>query len=242
MNNNHYANPALANNAAAISEENARFMAGVYRWMTVGILLTALISSFIGSNPDLVYTVMTNKVLFWGLIIAQFGSVIYLSTSINKMSAMTASIVYLVYSCLTGVTLSVVFVAYTGASIQSAFFTTVFSFAGLSIFGYVTKRDLGPIGTFCHMALWGLIGFSLLSFFFPSLMSGSMSTVYSIGGIAIFAGLTAYDTQKIKQMNILGNEGTEENRKETIMGALTLYLDFINLFLFILRFTGDRRK
>jgi hypothetical protein len=119
---------------------------------------------------------------------------------------------------------------------------TAFSFAGLSAFGYVTKKDLGPIGTFCHMGLWGLIGFSLLSFIFPSIMGSTAQTVYSLCGIVIFAGLTAYDTQKIKAMNVLGNEGTSEDHKETIYGALKLYLDFINLFLMILRLMGNRRK
>jgi len=237
MNNTQY-----APNSIAISEENARFMTGVYRWMTFGILITGFISYFIGTSPTLVGTIITNKFLFFGLIIAQFGAVIYLSAGIRKMSAWRATIVYLLYSALTGTTLSVIFQAYTSDSIQSAFFTTAFSFAGLSAFGYFTKRDLGPIGTFCGMALWGLIGFGILSMFFPGMMAGRGSMLYSIFGIVIFAGLTAYDTQKIKNMNIIGNEGTDEDHKETIMGALTLYLDFINLFLMILRLMGGRRR
>lgn len=226
----------------SISEENARFMSGVYRWMCLGILTTATISAMIGLNPEWAYAIAGNKIIFYGLIIAQLGSVIYLSARIAKMAAVTATIIFLLYAALTGTTLSVIFLIYTQASIQSAFFTTAFSFAGLSAFGYFTKRDLGPLGTFCHMGLWGIIGFALLSFFFPSMMGGTASMVYGMAGILIFAGLTAYDTQKIKAMNIIGNEGTEEDHKETILGALKLYLDFINLFLFILRFTGDRRR
>ena len=140
-----------------------------------------------------------------------------------------------------GTTLSTIFLVYEMGSIQGAFFCTSAAFAGLSFFGLVTKRDLGPIGTFCHMALWGLIAFGLLSIFFPSMQSGGMGILYNVAGILIFAGLTAYDTQKIKEMNIIGNEGTEEDQKEAIYGALTLYLDFLNLFLHILRLMGNRR-
>ena len=155
---------------------------------------------------------------------------------------MTATLVYLLYAGMTGLTLSVIFLVYTQESIQSAFFLTSFGFAGLSLFGYVTKRDLGPIGTFCHMGVWGLIGFGILSMFFPGMMGSTMGMVYNLCGVLIFAGLTAYDTQKIKNSNILGNEGTEEDHKETIYGALTLYLDFINLFLHLLRLMGSRRR
>ena len=227
---------------AAIAEENARFMAGVYKWMTIGILLTFAISYYISITPSLVEMVIMNKFVFYGLIIAQLGAVFYLSMAINKMSAMTATLIYLLYAGLTGITLSVIFLAYTQESIQSAFLLTGFSFAGLSAFGFVTKRDLGPIGTFCHMGLWGMIGFGIITMFFPSLMTSSASKIYGIAGVIIFSGLTAYDTQKIKNSNILGNEGTEEDHKETIFGALTLYLDFINLFLSILRLMGNRRN
>lgn len=240
MNNTFTSN--IARSEQSISEENARFMTGVYRWMTIGILVTGFISYYIGNTPELVMALIQNKFLFYGLIIAQFAAVIYLSRAIEGMSASMATGIYLLYSGLTGVTLSVIFLAYTQASIQSAFFTTAFSFAGLSMFGLVTKRDLGPIGTFCHMGVWGLIGFSIMSIFMPGMMGGTMGTIFSLFGVAIFSGLTAYHTQKIKQMNILGNEGTDEDHKETIMGALTLYIDFINLFLMILRLMGGRRN
>jgi FtsH-binding integral membrane protein len=228
--------------AIAIAEENARFMAKVYQWMTFGILLTGLISYYLGNDPELVGVIVSNKILFWGLIIGQLGAVIYLSRAIKKMRAITATLIFLLYACMTGATFSVLFLAYTKDSIANAFFTTTFSFAGLSLFGFVTKKDLGPVGTFCGMGLWGLIGFGLLSLFFPSMMSGTANIVYSIAGIIIFSGLTAYDTQKIKSSNIIGNEGTEEDHKEAIFGALTLYLDFINLFLSILRLTGKQRN
>jgi len=228
--------------AQSIAEENARFMSGVYKWMTIGILLTACISYYVSTSKELVSYILLNKIVFYGLIIAQLGAVFYLSMMIQKISAMTATLVYLLYASLTGLTLSLIFLVYTQESIQNAFFITAFSFAGLSVFGYVTKRDLGPIGTFCHMGLWGLIGFGILSLFFPSMMGSTMGMIYNLCGILIFAGLTAYDTQKIKASNIIGNEGTAEDHKETIYGALTLYLDFINLFLHILRLMGGRRK
>lgn len=228
--------------AQAIAEENARFMSGVYKWMTLGVLLTSVVSYYVSNSPEILRLLFQNQFIFLALMIVQLGLVFFLSMRIQKLRAMTATVIYFLYAALTGLTFSVIFLAYTRESIQGAFVTTTFSFAGLSAFGYITKRDLGPVGTFCHMGLWGLIGFSILSLFFPSMMSGSMEMVFSLVGIVVFAGLTAYDTQKIKNSNIIGNEGTEEDHKETIIGALTLYLDFINLFLMILRLTGSRRR
>jgi FtsH-binding integral membrane protein len=228
--------------AIEIQQENARFMSGVYKWMTIGILLTSLISYYVSRSPELINVIVMNKFVFYGLIIAQLGAVFYLSIRIEKMSAVMATIIYLAYAALTGLTLSVIFLIYTQDSIEQVFMITSFAFAGLSAFGYFTKRDLGPIGTFCTMGLFGLVGFSIISLFFPSLMTGQVSYIYSIAGVIIFSGLTAYDTQKIKASNIIGNEGTAEDHKETIFGALTLYLDFINLFLMLLRLMGGRRK
>ncbi|ATH08573.1 hypothetical protein BIY24_11620 [Halobacteriovorax marinus] len=225
----------------SISEENARFMSGVYKWMSFGIILTSFISFYVSQSKELVSLIIGNKFIFYGLLIAQLGAVFYLSAKVKTISSMAATIIYLLYAALTGLTLSLIFLIYTSESIQSAFILTAFSFAGLSLFGYVTKRDLGPIGTFCHMALWGMIGFGILTIFFPSLMTSGASKIYGICGVLIFSGLTAYDTQKIKSSNIIGNEGTDEDRKETIYGALTLYLDFINLFLSILRLMGRRK-
>ncbi len=235
-------NNTVAHSSLNIELENSRFMSGVYRWMTMGILLTAVISFFVGNSRSMVEAILTNKILFYGLLIGEIGLVIFLSAAINKLSALSATLIYLFYSALNGVTLSIIFLIYTQDSIFSVFLTTAIAFGGLSAFGYVTKKDLGPIGTFCTMGLWGLIGFGLLSFFFPSLMSARTSWVYNVIGLIIFSGLTAYDTQKIKNSNIIGNEGTEEDHKETILGALTLYLDFINLFLFLLRLMGGRRR
>ncbi len=225
----------------SVAAENARFMSGVYGWMTGGLCLTGAVAWNVSGNPDLVQTIFGNRLLFWALIIAQLGAVAALSWLINRISGLTATIIYFLYAGLTGLTLSSIFLAYTGSSIAQVFGVTAFGFAGLSGFGYVTKRDLGPVGSFCTMGLFGLIGFGLLSMFFPSLMTGGASFVFSIVGIVVFAGLTAYDTQKIKGMNVPGNEGTDAGRKTAIFGALMLYLDFINLFLSLLRLTGRRR-
>lgn len=224
-----------------VARENSAFMTRVYQWMSIGVLITGFVASFIGTNEALVQTIMMNRALFWVVIIAQFGLVLSISGLINRMSVLTATALFLLYSALTGVTFSVIFAIYTTGSIQSAFFTTAIGFGGLTAFGYFTKKDLGPVGSFCMMGLFGMIGFSLLSLFFPSMMGGAAGLAYSLIGLLVFAGLTAYDTQKIK---MIGRQTvTEEDRgRATILGALTLYLDFINLFMMILRLSGDRRR
>jgi len=226
---------------SAIAAENARFMSRVYGWMTGGLCVTGFVAWNVAGDPALVQTIFGNRMLFWALIIAQLGAVAALSFLINKISGAVATVIYILYAALTGLTLSSIFLLYTGSSIAQVFGVTAFGFAGLSFFGLVTKRDLGPVGSFCMMGLFGLIGFGLLSMFFPSLMGAGGSFVFSIVGIIVFAGLTAYDTQRIKAMNVPGSEGTDGARKTAIFGALTLYLDFINLFLSLLRLTGRRR-
>jgi len=216
-------------------------MSGVYGWMTGGLCVTGAVAWNVSGNPDLVQAIFGNRLLFWGLIIAQLGAVVVLSGLMNRISGLIATLIYFLYAGLTGLTLSSIFLVFTGSSIAEAFGVTAFGFAGLSAFGYVTKRDLGPVGSFCMMGLFGLIGFGLLSMFFPSLMTQVASFAFSIVGIIVFAGLTAYDTQKIKAMSAPGDEGTDAGRKKAIFGALRLYLDFINLFLSLLRLTGRRR-
>jgi len=226
---------------ASIAADNARFMSRVYGWMTGGLCLTGAVAWNVAGNPQLVQAIFGNRLLFWGLIIAQLGAVFLLSGLIHRISGLTATLIYFLYAGLTGLTLSSIFLVFTGSSIAQVFAVTAFGFAGLSGVGYVTKRDLGPVGSFCMMGLFGLVGFGLLSMFFPSLMGEGASFVYSIVGIIVFAGLTAYDTQNIKEMNAPGSEGTDAARKTAIFGALRLYLDFINLFLSLLRLTGRRR-
>jgi uncharacterized protein len=233
--------PAGPMDAEAASQENARFMSKVYSWMTLGVALTAVVAYMIANNPNLAVAIAMNRVLFYGLLIAQLGAVIVLSAAMRKLSAFAATAIYLGYAALVGVTMSVLFLVFTRDSIVHVFAITAGSFAGLSAFGYVTKRDLGPVGSFCMMGLFGMIGFGLIAIFFPSVMTDTASKVYGIVGIIVFAGLTAYDTQKIKALRALGEEGTDEGQKAAIFGALRLYLDFINLFLSLLRLFGRRR-
>ncbi len=228
-----YGNPTAA-------LETSNYMSKVYLWMSLGIFITALTAYAVATNDELLYTVVTNKILFYGLIFAEFGLVIWLSAGINKMNSMMATGMFILYAAINGITLSIFSMIYTSESIQSAFFTTTISFAGLSAFGFITKRDLGPVGSFCTMGLFGLFGFSILSIFFPSLMGTMTSQIFGLVGIIVFAGLTAYDTQIIKKM-APSSRNSEAYQKGAIIGALKLYLDFVNLFLFILRFGGNRK-
>lgn len=219
----------------------SQYMSKVYLWMTLGILLTGFVAYSVSTSEEILTMIMTNKFLFYGLIIAEFGLVILLSAGINKMNSVTATAMFLLYAAINGATLSIFSLIYTSESIQSAFFTTSVAFAGLSAFGFFTKRDLGPVGSFCTMGLFGLVGFGLLSIFFPSMMGTTASKIYGLVGIVVFAGLTAYDTQAIKNMAPSPRD-SEQFQKGAVLGALKLYLDFINLFLFVLRMSGDRRR
>jgi len=220
---------------------NATFMSKVYFWMTMGLALSGLVAYGVLGSTEAMRFLLGNKIMFFGLIIAQFGAVIGLSMFINRMSALLTTAVYLGYAVLSGITFSVICLAFTSASIAQAFFVTAFAFVGLSIFGYVTKRDLGPIGSFCMIGLFGMIGLILVGFIFPSIMTNAMTMTINACGVIIFAGLTAYDTQKIKSYNVDVAGNPEMAKKMAISGALMLYLDFINLFLSILQLTGDRR-
>ena len=221
--------------------EIGRFMSRVYGWMTLGILMSGLVAWQVSQNPDLALSIVQNRPLFWGLFLAQLGSVMFLTAAINRISSAVAGFIYFAYAALTGLTLSIIFLMYTSSSILSMFILTAGAFGGLSLFGFVTKRDLGPVGSFCMMGLFGMIGVSIISMFFPSIMGGSGSMIFGCIGVLVFAGLTAYDTQKIKGYHQLGSEGTESDKKSAIVGALMLYLDFINLFLSLLRIFGRRR-
>lgn len=216
------------------------FMSSVYMWMVAGIGISGATAYYVASTPDLFMAIVQNKFLFYGLIIAQLLAVVALSGFVQRMSVAVASAVYIGYAVLVGLTFSVLLQIYTAESISSAFFVTAFSFAGLSVFGYTTKRDLGPIGSFCMMGLFGMIGIMLLGIFIPSMMSNTTQLVISTVGVIVFAGLTAYDTQRIKAMQYQF-VSADQAKKGAIYGALVLYLDFINLFLNILRLMGDRK-
>ena len=216
------------------------FMSKVYMWMTLGIVLTGFVAMNVANNEELLALIVTNKIIFYGLVIAEFALVIGLSAGINRLNSLTATAIFLLYAVLNGATLSIFSLIYTNESIQSAFYITGFAFAGLSAFGFVTKRDLGPVGNFCTMGLFGMFGMAILSIFFPSLMGGVSGQVYGLVGLVVFSGLTAYDTQTIKKM-APSSRDSENFQKGAIMGALKLYLDFVNLFIFVLRMGGNRK-
>ena len=236
-----FLNSAGQYTSAQIAQENARFMGKVYGWMSLGVFLSGLVAYFVASNETIAASILGNHLIFWTLLIAEFGLVMFLSARIRTLSAAAATFSYLTYATLSGLTLSVIFFVYTRESIAEVFGLTAFSFAGLSAFGLVTKRDLGPVGSFCTMGLWGVIGYSLIAMFFPAWINTPLDRTMSLMGVVVFAGLTAYDTQRIKSLNVIGNEGTEEEKRGAIMGALILYLDFINLFLFLLRLMGRKK-
>jgi len=213
-------------------------MSRVYGWMMLGIVVTGLVAFYVGNNPALAMKVFMNKPFFWAVIIVQFLAVIYLTAMINRISAPAAAITFLMYSALTGLTLSMIFILYTQSSIATAFATTAIAFGGLSLFGYVTRRDLGPVGSFCLMGLFGMIGLLLLSIFIPGLRGDNVQLAISAAGVIIFAGLTAYDTQRIKAF---AGSPAGQMHQQAIYGALILYLDFLNLFLNLLRLMGQRR-
>ena len=222
----------------ATAAEQQRFMVRVYNWMTAGLGITGFMAFYISNSPAMMNIIFGNPIMPIALIITQIGLVFWLATRVMQMSASKATGVFMLYAGLTGITFSAIFMAYTTASIFSTFLVTAGTFGAMSLYGYSTKKDLTSWGSFLFMGLIGIIIASLVNMFMQSSM---MHMIITYAGVLIFVGLTAYDTQKIKEMNILGNEGTEEDTKEAIRGALTLYLDFINLFLMLLRLMGDRR-
>ncbi|MBT8763703.1 Bax inhibitor-1/YccA family protein [Desulfohalobiaceae bacterium Ax17] len=215
------------------------FMRGVYQWMAIGLGLTALVAYFVASSPILIQAIFGNPLLFWGLIIGELLLVVGISGGITRLSASAATSLFLVYSGLNGITLSAVLLIYTATSIASTFVVCAGMFAAMSIYGLTTKKDLTSWGSFLFMGLVGIILTSIVNIF---LKSPAVHFVISGIGVIIFVGLTAYDTQKLK---VMGESAPLDDslamRRGTILGALTLYLDFINLFLMLLRFFGQSR-
>jgi uncharacterized protein len=221
--------------AAQIDQGLRSYMLGIYNMMALGVALTGLIAYFVGNNPAMIQSIFMSP-LKWVVMFAPLGVVMLLSFGINKLSAGAAQGLYWLYAALMGVSLSFIFTAYTGSSIAKTFFITAATFGALSLYGYTTKKSLAGWGTFLFMGMVGLIIASIVNIF---LKSDAMSFVISIIGVLIFAGLTAYDTQKLKGMYFEGDAADTLSKKIT-MGALTLYLDFINLFMYLLRFLGSR--
>ncbi len=206
----------------------------IYAWMGTGLAITAFMALVTLTSPAILNAVLGNRLVFYGLMIGELALVFTLSGAINKMSASTATLIFIAYSALNGVTLSTVALVYTANSITSTFVITGGMFGAMSVYGYMTKRDLTSWSSFLFMGLIGVVIASVVNIFVGS---SAVSWVISGIGVIVFTGLTAYDTSKIKEMAAMGTEG----RKPAILGALTLYLDFINLFLMLLRFTGNRR-
>lgn len=214
------------------------FIAKVFTWMFFGLLLTAGIAFFVASNPVIVYSIASNSILFFGLLIGELVLVAVLSARITKIKYTTAVVLFLAYAALNGLTLSIILLAYTGESIASAFGITALTFGVMSIYGYFTKADLTRFRSILFMGLIGLLVLSVVNIF---LRSSGMGWVISLLSLFVFLGLTAYDMQKLKGY-YFGTEGNEVLRANLgIIGALSLYLDFINLFLTFLRLFGKRR-
>src|SRR5882762_7066297 len=212
--------------------EERHFISAVYGWMALGLALTGIVAAFTASSPMLVHAIFANRLVFFGLLILELILVFRLAGAVSSAtSASVAVLMFLFYAALNGLTLSVIFLVYSQSSIATAFFVTAGTFGVMSLYGYFTKTDLTGIGNLCFMALIGLILASLVNMWFKN---PTVMWITTYAGILIFVGLTAYDTQKIKQL-YRGDEDSEQEEKEAISGALALYLDFINLFLNILR-------
>jgi len=213
------------------------YMLSVYNYMASGVLLTGIVALLFAQSGMAAQVFLNGGILAWVVMLAPLGLVMWLSFGINRISEGTAKAIYWGYAVLMGLSLSTILLVYTGASVAQTFFASAAAFGGLSLWGYTTKKDLSGFGTFLIMGLVGLIVASVINMF---MHSSGLDLVISIIGVLLFAGLTAYDTQKIKSMYFVVG-GSSLAGKSVVMGALTLYLDFINLFLFLLRFMGDRR-
>jgi len=221
----------------ATAERATAFLRAVYGWMCAGLAITALVAYSIASSPGLVHALVTNHLLFLGLFIAQIALVFFLSARVDGLAPGIATLLFIAYAALTGVTLSVLVLAYTGASIATTFVVTAGMFGALALYGSTTRRSLAGVGQFFFMGLIGLVLASIVGIFWQS---AALQFLISVVGVIVFTGLTAWDAQRLKQMALALPEG--QLGSYAIVGALSLYLDFINLFLFLLRFVGDRRE
>ncbi|WP_103664448.1 Bax inhibitor-1/YccA family protein [Gracilimonas amylolytica] len=224
--------------AEQVKSIQATFINKVYGWMALALAITGFVALRVASTESLVNAIASNQILFFGIILAELGLVIWLSSAIESMNATRAITLFLLYSALNGLTFSVLFLIYTQASIASTFFVTAGTFGVMSAYGYFTKTDLSSWGNILFMGLIGIIIASVVNIFWHSeILYWAVTYI----GVLVFVGLTAYDTQKIKRMSLEMDVESEEGSKGAIMGALALYLDFINMFIFMLRIFGDRR-
>jgi len=215
------------------------FIRSVYNWMAIGLALTGFVAFFVSNSQTMMRLIFGNQLIFFGLIIGELALVFSISARVHKMQASTATSLFVLYAALNGATLSAIFLIYTRSSITSTFFICAATFVASSIYGMATKRDLTAMGQFMFMGLIGIVIASVVNLF---LRSSGMSLIVSYIGVIVFVGLTAYDTQKLRTMALSQPDGLDAGaiRKGAILGALTLYLDFINLFLMLLRILGNR--
>jgi len=228
--------------SVATSEEKAAvafpaLMRKVYVWMSMALVITGLTAWIVAHNASLLQLIYGNSATIWILFAVEIGLVIALSAAIHKLSLPVATLMFIVYSVLNGAVLSSIFLVYTMSSIATVFFITAATFGAMSVFGYVTKKDLSSIGKFLMMALIGLIIATVVNLF---MKNSGLDMIISYAGVLIFVGLTAWDTQKIKQMCLQAPDTGESMQKLALLGALSLYLDFINLFIYLLRILGNR--
>jgi FtsH-binding integral membrane protein len=214
------------------------YMTRIFGWMTFALTITALTALSVASSQALVNIFLANKFVFYGLLVGQLFLVMGISALINRISSTLATLLFIIYSAANGLTLSVLFLAFAQSSIALSFFITAGTFAFMVAYGYFTNRDLTSMGSLLFMGLVGIIIASLVNLF---MSSETLYWIISYAGVFIFVGLTAYDAQKIKNQALLMNDDSETARKGAVLGALTLYLDFINLFIFILRIFGGRK-
>ena len=212
-------------------------MRKVYVWMTLALVITGATAYGVATSPGIQMALFSNQLLFWGLIIAEFALVIGISAAINRLSLTTATLMFILYSVINGAMLSSIFLIYTMSSIASVFFITAGTFGVMALIGYTTKKDLTSMGKILFMALIGIIIATVVNIF---LKSSGLQMIVSYIGVLIFVGLTAYDSQKIKNMLQMAPDASEASQKLALLGALTLYLDFVNLFIYLLRIFGRR--
>lgn len=210
-------------------------MRKVYLWMTLALMITGITAAGVANSPNILALIYSSQVVMWGIIIAEFGLVIYISARLEKLSLSTATTLFALYSILNGVMLSSIFLLYSTAIISNVFFITAGTFGVTALYGYATKKDLSSLGNILFMALIGLVIATVVNVFMKSAM---FDLILSYIGVIIFVGLTAWDSQKIKHMMMVQQDADESAQKLALIGALSLYLDFINLFLYLLRIFG----
>lgn len=238
MNMNNFIDDQTQPMTAVESTLAGAMMRKVYLWMTMALAISGLTAYYAAGSHAFMSALVANRFAFIMLFVIELGLVIGLSAAIDRLSALTATIMFLIYSVVNGATLSVIFLAYEMGSIANMFFITAGTFAAMALFGTVTKRDLSKLGSYLYMALFGLIIAGVVNVF---LHSARFDYIVSIVGVLVFTGLTAYDVQKIRSMIFTAGEDEELSTKVAIIGALTLYLDFVNLFLYLLRLGGNRK-